>query len=436
MRSYLNHRGPLLRASLLGAGCLGFACSNILGISEPMPLEVSAGAPSGGAGGALTTFAGNDAGGDESGGAGAGGESPSAAGAGGESAGEGGAGGQGGVEPQDGAGASGAAGGGGCVALATQCSGNELQRCEDGAWVHDQDCAAYCVGGACVNPPSCAALGTRTCGDTVSCCRALEVPGGTFIRDYDDKTNTSTHFTATVSSFLMDRFEVSVGRLAVFVNAYDQVVRKAGDGTSPHIAGDVGWQDDFPMPKDSAELKSQLAGCDYTSWDDEESADLNLAANCVSFYVAYAFCIWDQGRLPTEAEWNYAAAGGAEQREYPWSTQNNAGLDADHAYYGQTFGLPIDVGTKPEGNGRWGHSDLSGNVNEWVLDYFSKVYPSSECDDCLNSTPQATRSIRGGGFRANAVAQLSSSRTSDVPDHLRSFTGFRCVRDLPTLTEK
>jgi formylglycine-generating enzyme len=432
-RSYAGHRNLFIMLSYLGAGWLGFACSNLLGISEPIPRDVQAGGSGAGTGGTVSSQAGNDGGDDELGGAGAGsgGEPSSASGMGGEGGYAGtaplvqaGSGGEGGGEPSDVP----------CAAPATKCSGNEVQRCESGAWVDDQACAAYCVAGACVNPPSCGQLGERTCGDTVSCCRALVVPGGGFFRDYDNKTYTSQHYSATVSSFLMDRFEVTVGRLAGFVNVYDQVTRKAGDGKSPHMAGGVGWEESYPMPADSLELRSQLM-CPDTSWDDQENGDLNLPANCVSFYVAYAFCIWDGGRLPTEAEWNYAAAGGDEQREYPWSVPSDIGLDPDHAYYGQTSGPPIDVGMKPKGNGRWGHSDLSGNVNEWTLDYFAQVYPSTECDDCVNSAILPTRSIRGGAFRFNAGAQRVGSRTSDLPDQRHSFTGFRCVRDLLSTTK-
>jgi formylglycine-generating enzyme required for sulfatase activity len=268
------------------------------------------------------------------------------------------------------------------------------------------------------------------------------------MRSYDAVYSIDSSFPATVSPFTMDKFEVTVGRFQNFVAVYPANVPKAGQGRS-HSPDDGGWDPSWPMPASAKDLTDQLA-CDGGTWQNPPATDPLLAqrpVNCVSFYLAYAFCIWEGGRLPTEAEWNYAAAGGSEQRIYPWSSpHDNSDIGPQNAVYvddADPNGLPNTVGSRACvgstvscGDGRWGHSDLVGNVLEWTLDYYADPYPSMDCLDCVNASAQAARVLRGGSYKTPLVAVegaalLSSSyRWSDGPLDFDNSTGFRCVYDL------
>ncbi len=108
-----------------------------------------------------------------------------------------------------------------------------------------------------------------------------------------------------------------------------------------------------------------------TTWTSSPSGNENLPINCVSWFEGLAFCIWDGGFLPSETEWEYAAAGGSEQRTYPWGTTApdcaHANFVLDGASCSGTSTHSNPVGSLPVGDGVWEHSDLAGNVREWCL---------------------------------------------------------------------
>jgi sulfatase modifying factor 1 len=323
-----------------------------------------------------------------------------------------------------------------------QCDGLVPQTCDDsGQWQSDIPCGGatpVCSGGRCV-VPSCDGL-PATCGASGndSCCASTVVPGGTYNRSND------IHYPATVSDFRMDKYEITVGRFRKFVEAYPGNKPAAGAGKNPHNPSDPGWDAtwDSNLPADQATLIAALK-CDatYQTWTDSAGSNENRPINCITWYEAFAFCIWDGGRLPTEAEWNYAAAGGSEQREYPWSVPPssttigcaNATYDcANNACGNGTLGCQatdlIEVGTKPDGNGKWAQSDLAGNVWEWVLDWYAPYINTNPCIDCANLTASPYRVARGGSFSLDATTLRSSYRIYSPPS-LRHYTlGARCVR--------
>ena len=428
--------GRLLALCLLAAGC-----SEVLGINDPeMRNDAGAGTAGSlaesGAGGDLGTAghggsagkAGSSTAGDEGGEAGSavtmGGSGGDGGTSGGGTSGSGG-GGSGGL------GEAGEAGAGAvCTNGDTRCVDNQQQTCTGGMWGAGKHCDSFCSNGSCATPNSCSLLSTQKCRVVDDCCEADLVEGGTFYRDYDASGYGDMSYPATLNSFLLDKYEVTLGRMQAFVNAYPASKPSVGAGKSAYIAEDTGWQDSYPLPTHD-DLVTQLK-CDGHTWSDT-LLSAAMPANCVSYYVAYAFCIWDGGRLPTEAEWNYAAAGGDEQRVYPWSSppEDDQTVNDTYAIYSEKgTELIAPVGTAT-GDGRWGHADLSGNLAEWVLDYYVDTYPSNTCLNCMTAAGQTFRSQRGGAFDNDEYTIRPAMRNNLKPDQLQSYSGFRCVHELP-----
>jgi formylglycine-generating enzyme required for sulfatase activity len=282
--------------------------------------------------------------------------------------------------------------------------------------------------------PSCVGL-APTCGRSHDrdCCGANVITGGKFNLGNDDR------FPATVSTFRLDNYEVTVGRFRRFVAAYKQTMTPAGAGKNPNNGSDPGWDVAWnaSLPADVAALRSAVKCNDtYQTWTDDAGANENQPMNCLDWYEAYAFCIWDGGRLSTDAEWNYASAGGSQQRQFPWgdttpdctyANYRGVGIDADYCVRPGT-GSTNDVGSEsPKGDGYWGQSDLSGNIYEWVEDWYASSYPNP-CNDCSNATPASYRVLHGGCFINNASSLVSFVRLTYAPSARDYYVGARCSR--------
>ncbi|WP_438032749.1 formylglycine-generating enzyme family protein [Sorangium sp. So ce204] len=383
--------------------------------------------------------------------AGSGGET--AAGGGGEGAatgggGEGAATGSGGEGAATGSGGEGAATGGGGEGAATGSGG------------------AGAGGGPVASAPSCRDLETRCGPDQISCCDSRLVYGGAHTRRYTrnhvEATGSSAQKQASVNDFWLDTYEITVGRFREFVEAgkgTQESPPAVNAGRHPALAGS-GWQTSFKqyLQPNKATLMAELKKCTppgvdtcsaigdpCSTWTDSAGSDDDerRPMNCITWHEAMAFCAWDGGRLPTEAEWHYAAAGGDEERAYPWG---DTFVD-NHAVFGcygvtESSGGPCTIGdiltvgaaSSEGGDGRWGQADLAGSLWEWTLDGYSNSYAISSggldrCDDCANLTDTADRVIHGGSFEDDPDRLMASERLPSKPAERYYGIGARCARD-------
>ena len=147
----------------------------------------------------------------------------------------------------------------------------------------------------------------------------------------------------------------------------------------------------------------------------------------VTWHAAAAFCRSIGKRLPTEAEWEYAARGGLVGKEFPWGDEMPDKTVAN--FSGSEFGAPIKVGGyKP--NGFWLY-DMAGNVWEFLADEWGK-YPTdvsrtnpSIADDFLQV--KTRRALRGGSFGGSAINLRVTYRDSHAPENAVEHVGFRCA---------
>jgi formylglycine-generating enzyme required for sulfatase activity len=272
------------------------------------------------------------------------------------------------------------------------------------------------------------------------------VPGGTYYRSWDvgsDNAFPDMTSPATVSSFRLDTYEVTVGRFRQFVDGgsgTQQAPPQIGTGARAlnGMADQAGWDaswNTFLGANTAALIAGVKCDANAQSWTDTPGANEELPMNCLTWFEAFAFCAWDGGFLPTEAEWNYAATGGSEQRAYPWSSPPGD-LTADCSYanfYAGAFcvnppnGAVNRVGSEsPKGDGKWGQADLAGNVFEWTLDWYASPY-ADPCTDCADLTSMSSRVHRGGGFGRTGMNIRAADRSHVAPNVRYGDVGVRCA---------
>jgi formylglycine-generating enzyme required for sulfatase activity len=212
----------------------------------------------------------------------------------------------------------------------------------------------------------------------------------------------------SVSGFRLDRHEVTKARFARFVAAMPE------------------WR--------KTSLRAALHNGHYLEdWNDDRYPE-GQGAHPVSFvtwHAAQAYCRWSGGRLPSEAEWEYAARGGGGA-EFPWGDSPPSPEKANYSSSG--LGHPVAVGSYPP-NSR-GLFDMAGNVWEFLLDAWEERYAEGSQMDPIagGAVPdeellavKGRRTVRGGSYGASIVNLRTRWRDSHEVTNAVDFVGFRCA---------
>lgn len=253
----------------------------------------------------------------------------------------------------------------------------------------------------------------------------VRLPDGSFIMGLTDEDpldiQNAGRKKVTVSSFYIDRFEVTNEEYREFIDDMS------------------GTQEENRLPDSTAWDESASRANWETYFYGSERSDYPVVA--VTWRDAKEYCEWDGKRLPTEAEWEYAARAGRVGGVYPWAgfsprdprgrylANFNPGRQGQAAD-GYAFTAP--VGSYPPN--RWGMHDVAGNVAEWVEDAYAPSYSAiSGLDPVYKDSEETRRVIRGGSWASNAFQIGVGVRDYQERDRPSARIGFRCAADISSI---
>lgn len=301
------------------------------------------------------------------------------------------------------------------------------------------------------------------------------IKGGTYMMGSDDPAGDRDEFPkheVRVNSFYIDATEVTNAEFRKFVEATGYITTAEQKPNWDSLK--KGLPPGTPKPDESLLVPASLVFkkapgpvnlTDYAQWWEwKEGASWkhpegpgstidgkdNYPVVQVSWYDAMAYCKWAGKRLPTEAEWEFAARGGLKNQVYPWGNEPaEKGLakantwEGDFPYYNTSRdGFELSAPVKSYKPNRYGLYDMAGNVWEWCSDWYDDTY-YQQIKNSLSVNPQGPavgsdsrdlympkKTIRGGSFLCNpsyCTGYRVSRRMKSSPDTGMEHTGFRCV---------
>jgi sulfatase modifying factor 1 len=161
------------------------------------------------------------------------------------------------------------------------------------------------------------------------------------------------------------------------------------------------------------------------SWNQNWAQDDHPIVN-VTWFNAAAYCAWARGRLPSEAEWEYAARGGLPAAKYPWGESEP--IPTVGASNGANFSNDRETRVGAYRANAFELYDMAGNVWEWCADWYAD-YSSAENRDPRGPGKGVVRVLRGGSWSNDAWYLRASARHTHTPAMRYFNVGFRCARD-------
>ena len=245
--------------------------------------------------------------------------------------------------------------------------------------------------------------------------RWVDLPGGSYLQGSQKDDPTQPNYDTNAYDYELPVHRVhlapfSIGRFPVTVFDYQRFMEHDGYVTEKYWKRGGGFGQ-FTEPED---------------WS-EQLAHKNRPVVGVSWFEAMAYCECFGDRLPTEAEWEFAARG-TTGRKFPWG---NPDADSTRLNFDGNIGAPTPVGIFPQGATPEGVEDLAGNVWEWCWDWYGE-YSAKACDNPQGPKQESFRVLRGGSWYHISGDCRSAIRFGSAPDNRDVNVGFRVVRSVRT----